>query len=437
MSFLGSLHLADDLYLSAAMAGITSTVALRRYGAYSCDGYQAFPRVLGKLARGWAFAAIGLLVVGLAFGLTPLSLSVVALYAPIHLAGLVAWRLVASSWLRGSGKRGGNRGTFLTIGTEPFARRVAARLTADWGSQNLGFLDDEPISLDVAELGELYLGRAKELDRFLEREIVDEVVIALPPHKLSADSTIQAIRLCEAVGLDVTIMSDVFRAQRAKLSFHEVLGEPALNLASYQPWSLWQLGIKRGMDILGATIGLVISLPLWLVAAVAIKLDSAGPIFFVQRRCGLHGRTFPFLKFRTMRRDAERHLTELRQYNEVTGPVFKMSDDPRVTRIGRFLRLSSIDELPQLVNVLLGHMSLVGPRPPIPSEVDQYELAQRRRLSVRPGLTCLWQVSGRSLLRFEDWVRLDLEYIDRSSLLLDLSIMLRTVPAVLTGRGAR
>ena len=146
--------------------------------------------------------------------------------------------------------------------------------------------------------------------------------------------------------------------------------------------------------------------------------------------------TFSFVKFRTMRRDAEQHLTELRAYNEATGPVFKMSDDPRVTSVGRFLRLSSIDEMPQLINVLLGHMSLVGPRPPIPGEVDQYELIQRRRLSVRPGLTCLWQISGRSLLGFEDWVRLDLEYIDQWSVLLDFSIMVRTVPAVLTARGA-
>jgi lipopolysaccharide/colanic/teichoic acid biosynthesis glycosyltransferase len=182
--------------------------------------------------------------------------------------------------------------------------------------------------------------------------------------------------------------------------------------------------------------GILITGPLFLLVALAIKLDSTGPVFFVQRRCGLRGRTFPFIKFRTMYTDAEERLEELRSYNEVSGPVFKMKNDPRVTRVGRVLRKYSIDELPQLWHVLVGQMSLVGPRPPIPGEVGQYELNVRRRLSVRPGLTCLWQVRGRSLLSFEDWIRLDLEYIDRWSLMLDFRILLLTIPAVLRGKGA-
>ena len=169
---------------------------------------------------------------------------------------------------------------------------------------------------------------------------------------------------------------------------------------------------------------------------LAIKLDSPGPVLFVQRRSGLRGRTFPFIKFRTMHKDAEVRLEELRKYNEVPGPVFKMNGDPRVPRVGWVLRRYSIDELPQLLNVLVGQMSLVGPRPPIPGEVGKYELAMRRRLSVRPGLTCLWQISGRSLIPFEQWVRMDLEYIDTWSLWLDFRILLRTIPAVLRAEGA-
>jgi exopolysaccharide biosynthesis polyprenyl glycosylphosphotransferase len=434
MSFLGPVSLGDDLYISAAMAGLASSGALHWTGAY--DGHRELSRVLGKLAGGSACAALGLLGAGLAFGLEPLCLSLVALYAAASLAGLAAWRLVASSWLGTSRTSHRNQQTFIMIGSDPQARRVAACLTADWGSRNLGFLDDEPRSLDVETIGELFLGSAKELGKFLENEIVDEVIIALPRQRLASDSTTQAIRLCEAVGLDVTIVSDLFQAQRAKPSYHEVLGVPALNFVSYQPRQPLALAVKRAMDVLGAALGLVLTLPLWLVVAAAIKLDSRGPIFFVQDRCGLHGRTFPFLKFRTMSCDAERRRAELLQYNEVSAPVFKIAHDPRVTRVGRFLRRSSIDELPQLINVLLGHMSLVGPRPPIPEEVNAYELAERRRLSVRPGLTCLWQISGRSLLRFEDWVRLDLQYIDQWSLLLDLRIMLRTIPAVLTAKGA-
>ena len=436
VAVLGPFATADDLYLSAAIAGVASTWTFRWSGVYSYVGNRSICQIRGKLVMGWAFAALGLLAAGPVFGLDTLEATLVLLYAPIHLTGLAAWRLLVSGWLRQSRKRNGNESTFVTVGSDSYARRVAARLTAEWGFRNLGFVDDEPVSLDVEKLGKLYLGSAKELDRLLEREVVDEVVVALPPQRLSADSTIQAITLCETVGLDVTIVSDLFRTQRAKLRLHGALGDPALSFTSFEPRSLGALAIKRGIDTICATIALAVSLPLWLAAAIAIKLDSPGPIFFVQQRCGLHGRTFPFLKFRTMKRDAERHLTQLRVYNEVPGPVFKMSHDPRMTRVGRFLRLSSIDELPQLINVLLGHMSLVGPRPPIPSEVDQYELVQRRRLSVRPGLTCLWQISGRSLLGFEDWVRLDLEYIDQWSLLLDFSIMARTVPAVLTARGA-
>ncbi len=433
----GSVNLSDDLYLCAAIAAMASTRALRWSGAYSGSGHQELPRVLGRLARGWAATALGLLGAGLVFGLESLSLALVALYAPIHLAGLIAWRFVALSWLRPSRKRDRNQRTFLTIGSDSRARRVAARFTADWGFRNLGFLDDTPVSLDVEAVGKRYLGSAKELERLLEREIIDEVVIVLPRHQLGADSTIEAIRLCETVGLDVTILSDLFDAQRAKRSYHEVLGAPAISFRSYQLPPLWALAVKRGVDILGAVLGLVITFPLWLIVAAAIKLDSPGPVFFVQKRSGLHGRTFPFPKFRTMARDAERNLAGLREYNEVTGPVFKMTNDPRVTRVGHFLRRTSIDELPQLISVLLGQMSLVGPRPPIPGEVDQYELFQRRRLSVRPGLTCLWQISGRSLVGFEDWVRLDLQYVYQWSLMQHHSILLRTIPAVLTRRGAR
>lgn len=261
-------------------------------------------------------------------------------------------------------------------------------------------------------------------------------MIAVPLTRLGADSTLAAMSLCESIGVEITIVSDLLDARRIRPTLHQGLGVPALNFDGCGGRAVSALMLKRSVDILGAAIGLAITLPVWVVGAVLIKLESPGPVFFVQGRCGLHGQTFRFLKFRTMHRDAEQQLESLRAHNEATGPVFKMAADPRVTRVGRFLRLSSIDELPQLVNVLLGQMSLVGPRPPTPDEVEKYELSQRRRLSVKPGLTCLWQVSGRSMLQFDDWVRLDLEYIDRWSLLLDLWILLRTIPAVLTGKGA-
>jgi exopolysaccharide biosynthesis polyprenyl glycosylphosphotransferase len=204
----------------------------------------------------------------------------------------------------------------------------------------------------------------------------------------------------------------------------------APNHAAYLRWG------KRVFDVGGVLVGLLLLAPLLLAIALAIRLDTPGPVLYRSRRVGEGGRVFSFLKFRSMVRNAEMLRDELVHLNEVDGPVFKISRDPRITRVGAILRRTSLDELPQLWNVLCGDMTIVGPRPPIPEEVRQYQPWQMRRLSVRPGLTCLWQISGRSHVGFDEWMRMDLEYIDRRSFLLDLSILLRTIPAVLSGKGA-
>lgn len=200
--------------------------------------------------------------------------------------------------------------------------------------------------------------------------------------------------------------------------------------------SLYLRGGKRVLDIAGAAVGGVLLAPVFLAIAIAIKINTSGPVLYRSRRVGEGGRVFSFLKFRSMVCNAEMLRDELVHMNEVDGPVFKIARDPRITRVGAFLRRSSLDELPQLWNVWRGDMSLVGPRPPIPEEVLQYQASQMRRLSVRPGLTCLWQISGRSRVGFDEWMRMDLAYVDRRSLRLDLSILWRTVPAVLSGKGA-
>ncbi|MCK4575145.1 sugar transferase [candidate division WOR-3 bacterium] len=197
----------------------------------------------------------------------------------------------------------------------------------------------------------------------------------------------------------------------------------------------WELLVKGIFDRVFSFIMLILLFPLFFMVAVLIKLTSKGPVFFRQVRCGVNGRKFIFYKFRTMVEDAEKRKSELTHLN-VKKIVFKISEDPRITKIGRFLRKTSIDELPQLYNVFKGDMSLVGPRPPVPQEVELYEDWQRRRLSMKPGLTCLWQVDGRSELDFDDWMKLDLEYIDTWTLSLDMKILLRTIPAVLSTKGA-
>jgi lipopolysaccharide/colanic/teichoic acid biosynthesis glycosyltransferase len=193
---------------------------------------------------------------------------------------------------------------------------------------------------------------------------------------------------------------------------------------------------KRIMDVIGAAVALVVTSPLLLIAAIAIKLESRGPVLYRSTRIGRGGRPFTFLKLRSMVHNADQHRHRLSHLNECDGPVFKINRDPRVTRVGRFLRVTSIDEIPQFANVLMGHMSLVGPRPPIPEEVVQYEPWQFHRLDVRPGITCLWQISGRSRIGFQEWMRLDLEYIRSRSLALDVNILIRTIPAVLSREGA-
>jgi len=198
---------------------------------------------------------------------------------------------------------------------------------------------------------------------------------------------------------------------------------------------LYALG-KRVFDCALASALLVATAPLWIVVAALVRLTSPGPVLFRQRRCGRWGKEFTCYKFRTMVDGAELTRKQLEALNEVDGPVFKIRNDPRVTPVGRFLRRSSIDELPQLLNVLRGDMSIVGPRPPIPEEVARYRPRDHQRLAVTPGLTCLWQIRGRSEIKFDEWVRLDLEYIRRRSLWLDLAIVVRTIPAVLSGRGA-
>jgi exopolysaccharide biosynthesis polyprenyl glycosylphosphotransferase len=216
----------------------------------------------------------------------------------------------------------------------------------------------------------------------------------------------------------------------------EQLPLPLVEIAPLLAASRWKLAVKRAVDVIGALVALVLALPLFIVVSIVVATTSRGPILYRQQRIGRHGHPFVLLKFRSMYQDAESHLAGLRLLNDASGPIFKMKDDPRVTPIGNILRRWSIDELPQLINVLVGHMSLVGPRPPLPQEVEEYNHVARQRLLVKPGITCIWQVSGRSDVDFDRWVAMDLEYISNWSLTLDFKLLARTIPAVLGRRGA-
>lgn len=278
------------------------------------------------------------------------------------------------------------------------------------------------------------LGSVQEIGRVLAQYPVDQVLLTerdLPQEVLRTVAS-----RCEEVGVPFSMEAGFVDRTLARATLEQVDEVELLTFTSL-PHDPTALAIKRAMDVVFSAVLLCLFSPLMLLVALAIRAEDAGPVIFRQERVGHFGRRFTMLKFRSMYANAESHLETLAEQNEVDGPVFKIASDPRVTRIGWWIRRSSIDELPQLINVLRGEMSMVGPRPPLPKEVHSYAAWQRRRLSMKPGLTCIWQVSGRSRIDFETWMRLDLEYIDNWSLMLDLILLLRTVPAVLSGDGAR
>lgn len=273
------------------------------------------------------------------------------------------------------------------------------------------------------------------LTEAIHKHSVGRVILAFS--KLDLDYVQRAIQTCEIEGVEAWLAADFIKTSVARPTYEHFASRPMLVFRT-TPELSWELLIKEVIDRVGAFIGIVLLSPIFLIAAIGVRLSSPGPILFKQQRAGRHGKPFLMYKFRSMYRDAEQRKAELDALNQMSGPVFKIENDPRVTPFGRFLRRTSIDEFPQLFNVLRGEMSLVGPRPLPVYEVEQFEnLAHRRRLSVKPGLTCLWQIEGRSrVTSFEDWVRLDLQYIDNWSLWLDFVILLRTIPAVLFCRGA-
>ncbi len=321
------------------------------------------------------------------------------------------------------------------VGSGPIAARIYGQLLSEplRNVTIVGFVDSEPQPA-LARNGAGHLGGVEDLERILMRRVVDDVLIALPV-KSRYDEIRQSIEACARVGVPASYPVDLFGGESARRSAVRH-GAPVFSLSHLPRPEL--LAVKRVMDVVGAIVLLVLLSPVMLGVAIAIKLTSPGPVLFGQQRYGYMKRLFRMYKFRTMVAGAEQLQEQLEHRNEASGPAFKIRDDPRVTRLGRFLRRTSLDELPQLWHVLTGEMSLVGPRPMATRDVGLFpEPWLMRRFSVRPGLTCLWQVSGRSNLGFDRWIALDLQYIDGWSLGLDMRILLWTVPAVLRRTGAR
>jgi len=332
-------------------------------------------------------------------------------------------------------RQGLNTRRLLVVGTGKRANEFVKRVDKhpEWGFEVLGAIDDEP-GRGVTRVGRLeVLGALEDIPRIFHRDAVDEVVFVVPRSRLN--SLQGAIEDCETEGVVVTVAVDLFDTKLARSSVAELDGMPLLHFKTTHAKE-WELLVKRLFDFAASGVGILVLSPLFLVMAILIKTTSKGPVFFKQNRLGLAGRRFTLYKFRTMRQGAHDVLSEVPDLESMTTPEFREKKTSWITPVGRFMRKFSIDELPQLINVFVGHMSIVGPRPTVPDEVDKYKDWQRRRFSMKPGITCLWQVNGRNNIAFEDWMKLDLEYLDNWSLWMDAKILMKTVPVVLFGIGA-
>lgn len=404
-------------------------VFCRLYGSFR---FRNFFHEAGTIA---VINGVGILGVGAVLyiaRLTDFSRVVLGFFYVFSVGLVLAKRLVFRSILRHSRSLGYARRNILVVGDGEFAERYIRYVKENvrYGCQLVGYVSAQA----HPEYGEARLGGYDDFSALLSGQQVDQVIFAVSG--TDTERLGGMIAACGRYGAKASVIPQYNDFIPATPTVEAAGNLKLLNVRSTpDKGPLWAF-VKRAMDLTGATVGLVLASPIMLVTAIAVKRCDGGPVIFAQERVGKNGVHFKMYKFRSMYVDAEERLAELQKYNQVDGPAFKMENDPRVTPVGRFIRKTSVDELPQLWNVLKGEMSIVGPRPPIPREVAQYTDWDWGRLAVKPGLTCYWQVSGRSDVGFEDWMRLDLKYVEEQGFLTDMKILFKTVGVVLRGDGA-
>lgn len=409
---------------------------LSYFGAYRGPRYCSLSYYAWALFRGLAISVGVLLALLFFLKIQYISRVVILIFSVVAFFFLFFVRIGVKRYFLRAIQSGKHCLRMLIIGTGERAKEIASELKkqVDLGVQIVGHLDSDPLRVGQMVNNVPVIGTITDISDCLKKNVVDEVVIAIPRSLLSDAEPIAYA--CEEEGIKLRFMADIFNVQAARVSLAQVGDIPILTLEPVAQDKNKVL-LKRIFDFIVTLASMPFVLPIMACIAIAIKLDSSGPVFFIQQRVGLRKRVFPMYKFRSMYTDAEEKLKEIEHLNEAEGPIFKIKNDPRVTRVGHFIRRTSLDELPQLFNVLFGHMSLVGPRPMSTRDVDLFDKGiQRKRFSVKPGITCIWQISGRSDLPFEKWLELDLEYIENWSLWLDFKILFKTIPAVLKSKGA-
>jgi exopolysaccharide biosynthesis polyprenyl glycosylphosphotransferase len=400
-------------------------IVLEMQGFYSHVLQKKVVRSMVQLGRAAVVLGLVIAMSGFFFRYTIPSRAVLVIFAPLSLVALLLRERITVARIRRQAAGGQFRESVLLAGTPGDLNQLEKSLSAE-----------QMADIEIVARVDIEVEPISALVESLHVHSVSRVIFAGGHSHLNRLQ--EAIAACEVEGVEVWLLADFIKTSIARPDFDSIGDRPMLVFRT-TPDVSWALLIKGLIDRVGAFLMLLPASIVMAIAAIVIRLTSPGPIIFRQVRAGKHGKPFTMYKFRTMVTDAEMQQSELQVFNQMSGPVFKLDRDPRITPVGRFLRKWSIDELPQLLNVLQGHMSLVGPRPLPIYEVEKFEnTAQRRRLSVKPGLTCLWQVSGRNQVTdFHEWVRLDLKYIDNWSIWLDIKILIMTVPAVLLGLGAK
>lgn len=412
--------------------------ALWREGLYDLERLTWGAGEFSRIARAMALAALGFVLASFWLKLPGLSRAWLLLATVISFAGVSIGRLAVRAALRALRRRGRLLRRTLIVGSNAEAAEIAriVRAHPETGLVPVGCLASshaEYLPLSFCDEDVPLIGEARYVRDIVVGHAIDTVIIATTA--FDHDIVSRMIAELRGTGATIQLSSGLFDILTSRVLVREVAGVPLITVRSVS-FSRRNAFVKRVFDLVVASSILLLGMPVWLAVALAIKLDSPGPVLYKQERIGRGGRPFGMYKFRSMFRDADARLAELEAANEADGPLFKIKDDPRITRVGKVLRRYSIDEFPQLINVLKGEMSLVGPRPPLPREVKAYGEREWQRMQVLPGMTGLWQVSGRSHLTFDEMIRLDLFYIENWSVAFDIALLARTLPAVLAARGA-
>jgi exopolysaccharide biosynthesis polyprenyl glycosylphosphotransferase len=429
------IEITHDLYWKIVVFAIIWVLVLTKLGAYTYQRFKSLRREMKLVAEASVISTLILLAADFIFRFEYIPRTYIGIFLVVNFLSLAGEKIILFNIAKEIRKRGGNRKKVLVVGSGMRAKNFIETVekNLEWGLDIVGLVAENGSFFGEELYGKKILGTNSEIEKILHQYPVGEAIICASGMEMGKVE--EVLETCEREGVQIRVNSDFFGGLAKKVTIDEVYGLSIISFTTI-PNNEWSLYLKRLMDILVSGALLIFLSPFFLVVAILIKMTSAGSVFYEWNVVGFNKKPFRSWKFRTMVKDADTKKESLIALNEMRGPVFKIKNDPRVTKVGKFLRKFSLDELPQLWTVFKGDMSLVGPRPAGPHELTRYESWHRRKLSIKPGITCLWQANGRNRISdFGEWVKLDLQYIDNWSLWLDLKILAKTAWVVFKGTG--